>query len=63
MGDWEDNGFSQFLDLFVQTTNISVLFARLLIDLHGLDSAVILVGEFLEENVSVLIHSYKLSRF
>jgi hypothetical protein len=46
-----DNSFDQLFNLLVQTTDVGVLFGGLLVDFHGLDSAVVLGGECVENEV------------
>ena len=38
VSDGKYDGLSQFLNLFIQSSNISVLLRRFLLELHGLDS-------------------------
>ena len=45
------NSLDQLLNLLVQTTNICVLLRRLLIDLHGLDSAVVFRGKCVQNEI------------
>jgi hypothetical protein len=52
-----DNSFNELLDLLVQTSNISVLLSWLLVDLHGLDTAVVLGGQGIENKIGVLVHT------
>lgn len=63
MGDWQNNSLSQFFNLFIESTNISVLFTRFLINFHGFHSAVIFIRQFLKKDISVLVHSYQFSWF
>lgn len=46
-----DNGLDQLLDLLGQATDVGVLLGRLLVDLHRLDSAVVLCGEGIEDEI------------
>lgn len=57
-----DDGLDKLLDLLVETTNVRVLLCRLLIDLHGLDSAVVLGRKRVENEIGVLIDTNKIAR-
>jgi hypothetical protein len=46
-----DDSFDQLFNLLVQTTNVGVLFGGLLVNFHGLDSAVVLCGECIKNEV------------
>ncbi len=59
--DWQDNSFSKFFNLFIKSTNVSILFGWSLFDLHWSDSWVILGWEFFKENVGIFIDTNKLS--
>lgn len=52
-----DDSLDQLLNLLVQTANVGVLFGRLLVHLHGLDSAVVFGGEGIEDQVRVLVYT------
>jgi hypothetical protein len=57
-----DNSFDQLFNLLIQTANVGVLFGGLLIDFHGLDSAVVLCGECVEDEVRILVDTDKIAR-
>lgn len=57
-----DNSLDQLFNLLVQTTHICVLFRGLLVDLHGLDSAVIFGGQSVKDQVRVLVDTDEVSR-
>jgi len=57
-----DDSLDQLFNLLVQTTNVGVLFGRLLVDLHGLDSAVVLGGECVENEVRILVDANEVTR-
>lgn len=59
---WPNNSLHQLLDLLVKSTDIGVLLGGFLVDLHGLDSAVVLGGKGIEDQVRVLIHTNEISR-
>lgn len=51
------NSLHQFLYLFVQATNVTVLLSWLLIDFHSFDAGVIFGGESIEDQVRVFVHT------
>jgi len=55
--DRQDNGFSELFDLFIQASDIGVLFGGFFVDFHGLDPGVVLGREFLEQNIGILVDS------
>jgi len=57
-----DNSLYQLFNLLVQTTDVGVLFGGLFVDFHGLDSAVVLGGESVENEVRVLIDTDEITR-
>ena len=57
-----DNSLYQLFDLLVQTTNVGVLFGGLLVHFHGLDSAVVLGGECVENEIRVLVDTDEITR-
>lgn len=58
---WENDGFGQLLDLFVETANIGVVLSWSLINLHSHDSGVILWWQLLVDDEAFLIDSNKLT--
>lgn len=42
VSNWQDDGFSQFLNLLIKATDVGILFRRSLFYFHGSDSGVIL---------------------
>lgn len=62
MSDRQHDSLSQFFDLLVQASDISVLLRRLFLKLHGLDPRVILSRQLLQQNIGVLINANQLSR-
>jgi hypothetical protein len=50
-----DDSLDQLFNLLVQTTDVGVLFGGLLVDFHGLNSAVVLGRECVENEVRVLV--------
>lgn len=61
MCDRQDNSLNQLLDLFVQTTNVAVLFRGPLVDLHGLYSRIILCWERLQNQVRIFVDTHKVT--
>jgi hypothetical protein len=57
------DGFSQFFDLLVEATDVSVLFGWSFFDFHGSDSWVVLSWELFEENVRIFVYADKFSGF
>lgn len=49
------DGLDELLNLLVQPTDVAVLLSRLLVNLHGLDSAIVLCRESVEDQVRVLV--------
>ena len=58
---WENDGFGQLLDLFVETANIGVILSWSLINLHSHDSGVILWWQLLVDDEAFLIDGDKLT--
>ena len=50
-----DDGLYQLLDLLVQAADVGVLLGGLFVHLHRLDSAVVLGGQGVEDQVRVLV--------
>ena len=51
---------SELLDLLVQAADIRVILGGLLVNLHGLDAAVVLRGEHVEDEIRVLIDAHQI---
>jgi hypothetical protein len=58
---WPNNCLDQLLNLFIKATNVGVLLRRLLINLHGFDSTIVLSGESIENKVRVLVDPNKIA--
>ena len=58
----KDDGFDEFLNLFIQATNISVFFSRSLIDFHRFNTRIILRRQFLIDNKALFVDSNKFTR-
>lgn len=56
-----DNSLNQLLNLFVQASDVRVLFRGLLVNLHCLHSAVVLRGQGIKNKVRILIHTDKIA--
>ena len=63
MGDGKNNSFSEFFDLFIESTNVSVLFWGSFIYFHGFNSVIIFGWKLLKQDVGIFVNSNKLSRF
>lgn len=57
-----NDGLYQFLDLFVQTTDITVVFGRFLVHFECFDPCVVLCWELVQHQVAVLVHTNKIAR-
>lgn len=57
----QDDSLDELLDLFVQPSNVGVRVCRLLIDLHRLDSRVILRWQSIENEVRILVDANEVS--
>ena len=51
----KDNSLNKFLNLLVETSDVAVLLGGPGVDLHGLDPAVVLAGERVQDQVRVLV--------
>lgn len=63
MGHGQDNGFDKLLDLFVQSTDVAVVFSWPFIQFHGLDPGVKFRRQSVEDQKRVLVDTYQVSRF
>lgn len=61
VSDWQNDGFSEFFNLLIKSTNIGILLRRPLFNLHGSDSWIIFGREFFQKNVRILIYTDELS--
>ena len=59
----ENDRFDEFFNLLVETSDVGIRLCRLLVNLHGLDSGVVLGGEGVEDEVRVLVDADQISRF
>ena len=57
------DGFHQFLNLLVQASHVGVFLLWLLVDLHGLDAAVIFCGQRIEHKVRVFVDADQVAGF
>lgn len=57
MSNGENNSFSELLNLFIEATNVCILFGWSFLYLHGPDPRVILSRELLEQNIRVLVNA------
>ena len=63
MSHWKDNGLNKFLNLLVQTSDIRVFFRWPLIDLHSLNSRVIVGRQLLIDDKTLLVHRDEIAWF
>jgi hypothetical protein len=49
------HSLDELFDLLVQASNIGVLLCRLLVDLHGLDSAIVFSGKSIQDKIRILV--------
>mmetsp|Transcript_9208 Transcript_9208/g.35846 ORF Transcript_9208/g.35846 Transcript_9208/m.35846 type:complete len:340 (-) Transcript_9208:62-1081(-) len=60
VGHGQDHRLGELLDLLVEAANVGVILCGLLVNLHGLDAAVVLRGEHVEDEIRVLIDAYQI---
>ena len=56
-----DDGLHELFYLLIQTTNVAVLLGGLFIDFHSLDSAIVLSGQGVQDEVGILIDADKIA--
>ena len=59
---WEHDSLNKLLDLLIKTTDIRVLLLRLLVDLHSLDSRIVVRRQLLIDYETLLVHSDQITR-
>lgn len=59
---WPHDCLHKLLNLFVQPAHVGVLLCRLLVHLHCLDSAVVLRGQCIEDEIRIFVHTNEVTR-
>jgi len=62
MGNRKYNCLSKLLNLFIKSSNVSILFTRFFINFHRFNSAIIFVRKFFKKNICIFIYTHKFSR-
>mmetsp|Transcript_54617 Transcript_54617/g.91003 ORF Transcript_54617/g.91003 Transcript_54617/m.91003 type:complete len:275 (-) Transcript_54617:268-1092(-) len=60
MSDGKHHSLHHFLDLFVQTSNVTIFFFRFLFHFHRLGARVILIRQSVKDKITILIHPHQI---